>query len=147
MPAAAIARVPVVVMGDPLILKPPGTDAATLVTVPVPRSACQVACVESVATRAWPATGAVAADTSTVVVADLSAIVMPDVNPEAVPVTLVITPDAGVPKRGPISVGPLLNTTTPVPVSSVIAAEKLALEGAAKNVAMPVPKPEILPTV
>ena len=52
-------------------------------------------------------------------------------------------PEAGVPKAGVISVGLLANTKAPVPVSSVTAASKLALDGVPKKVATPVPKPEI----
>ncbi len=43
-----------------------------------------------------------AAETSTVVVADFKAFVIPEVNPVAVPVTLVIIPLAGVPSAGAI---------------------------------------------
>ena len=42
-----------------------------------------------------------------------------------------------VPKIGLIKVGVLLNTNKPVPVSSVIAARRLALDGAAKNACIP----------
>ena len=47
---------------------------------------------------------------------------------------------------GVTSVGVFANTSAPVPVSSVTAAIKLALEGVLKNVATPVPKPVMLPT-
>lgn len=40
-----------------------------------------------------------------------------------------------------LKVGFVQNTTAPVPVSSVIAAARLALEGVARNVATPVPSP------
>ena len=44
----------------------------------------------------------------------------------------------------PVNVGPAENTKDPaVPVSSVIADAKLAEDGVAKNVAIPVPRPEI----
>ena len=58
------------------------------------------------------------------------------------PVTLVITPLAGVPRAGVTSVGLVANTKAPEPVSSVTAAAKLADDGVARNVATPVPKPE-----
>ena len=68
-------------------------------------------------------------------------VTLPAVKPAAVPVTFVITPDAGVPRAGVTSVGLVANTAAPVPVSSVSAAARLALEGVARNVAMPVPNP------
>ena len=55
------------------------------------------------------------------------------------PVTLVITPEAGVPKAGVTNVGPVANTTAPVPVSPITAAAKFALVGLFKNVAIPEP--------
>lgn len=48
----------------------------------------------------------------------------------------VATPNTGV-----TNVGVLANTNAPVPVSSVTAERKLALEGVPKNVATPVPSP------
>ena len=68
-------------------------------------------------------------------------VTLPAVKPAAVPVTFVITPDAGVPRAGVTSVGLVANTAAPVPVSSVNAAARLALEGVARNVATPVPNP------
>lgn len=59
------------------------------------------------------------------------------------PVTLVIVPLDGVPSAGVTSVGDVANTTAPVPVSPVTAAAKFAVDGVAKNVATPVPSPEI----
>ena len=50
------------------------------------------------------------------------------------PVQFVNVPEVGVPRMGESKVGVLLNTNTPVPVSSVIAARKLALDGVAKKV-------------
>src|SRR6185295_10753403 len=47
-------------------------------------------------------------------------VTFPAVSPAAVPVTLVITPDVGVPKIGAMNVGVLLNTNRPDPVSSDI---------------------------
>ena len=58
------------------------------------------------------------------------------------PVQLVSVPEVGVPSRGVTSVGEVANTNDPVPVSSVTAVRKLALEGVAKNVATPVPRPD-----
>jgi hypothetical protein len=66
-------------------------------------------------------------------------VTLPAVNPDAVPVTLVMTPDAGVPNAGVTNVGEVANTNAPVPVSPVTAAARLALEGVAKNVATPDP--------
>ena len=63
---------------------------------------------------------------------------------EAVPVRFVTTPDAGVPRAGVTKVGLVANTKAPVPVSSVTAEAKLALEGVPKKVAIPVPK-EVIP--
>ena len=57
------------------------------------------------------------------------------------PVQFVSVPDEGVPSAGVTSVGLVANTSDPVPVSSVTADAKLALDGVAKNVAMPAPKP------
>jgi hypothetical protein len=48
----------------------------------------------------------------------------------------------GVPKIGVTKVGEVANTKDPEPVSSETAVARLALEGVAKNVAIPVPKPE-----
>jgi hypothetical protein len=55
-------------------------------------------------------------------------------------VQLVRVPDVGVPRIGVTNVGVLANTFAPVPVSSVKAANKFALDGVVKNVATPVPK-------
>jgi hypothetical protein len=57
------------------------------------------------------------------------------------PVQLVKVPEVGVPSRGVTNVGDVANTSEPEPVSSVTAAAKFELEGVAKNVATPVPKP------
>ena len=57
------------------------------------------------------------------------------------PVALVKVALDGVPKAGVTSVGLVANTNDPVPVSSVTAAARFALDGVAKNVATPVPKP------
>lgn len=55
--------------------------------------------------------------------------------PEATgnPVQFVSTPDVGVPRRGVINVGLVLNTFSPVPVSSVTIASMFAEDGAARN--------------
>jgi hypothetical protein len=58
------------------------------------------------------------------------------------PVALVNTPLVGVPSSGVTSVGDVANTKEPVPVSSVTAAARLALEGVARNVATPVARPD-----
>jgi hypothetical protein len=57
-----------------------------------------------------------------------------------------ITPLATVPKTGAVKVGDAIvglvpNTNAPVPVSPVTAEAKFALDGVAKNVATPLPKP------
>ena len=57
------------------------------------------------------------------------------------PVAFVKVPLVGVPRMGVTRVGLVANTKEPEPVSSVIAEAKLALEGVAKRVATPVPKP------
>lgn len=57
------------------------------------------------------------------------------------PVQLVSVPEVGVPNKGVTKVGEVANTRAPVPVSSVTAEIKLALEGVPKNVATPVPRP------
>jgi len=58
------------------------------------------------------------------------------------PVALVRTRAVGVPSAGVTSVGDVANTAAPVPVSSVSAAARLALDGVARNVATPVPRPD-----
>lgn len=55
---------------------------------------------------------------------------------------LVNVPLDGVPSAGVTNVGEVANTKAPVPVSSVTAANRLALDGVAKKVATPVPNPE-----
>ena len=57
------------------------------------------------------------------------------------PVALVKVPDDGVPRAGVTSVGLVAKTFAPVPVSSVIAAARLALVGVARNAATPAAKP------
>jgi hypothetical protein len=57
------------------------------------------------------------------------------------PVKFVAVPEVGVPNIGVTKVGEVANTKLPVPVSSVTALIKLALEGVAKKVATPVPNP------
>lgn len=59
------------------------------------------------------------------------------------PVQLVSVPDVGVPSRGVTNVGDVAKTHAPVPVSSVIAAMRLAEEGVARKVATPAARPEI----
>src|SRR6185312_8033545 len=61
------------------------------------------------------------------------------------PVALVSVTDVGVPRTGVTSVCDVANTAAPVPVSSVNAAARLALEGVARNVPTPVPNPLTLP--
>jgi predicted amidohydrolase len=59
------------------------------------------------------------------------------------PVALVNTAAEGVPKFGVTKVGLVAKTKAPVPVSSVTALIKFALDGVAKAVATPVPNPLI----
>src|SRR5205814_7190360 len=54
--------------------------------------------------------------------------------------------DEGVPSAGVTSVGLVANTAAPLPVSSVKAAAKFALDGVASHVATPVPSPVNPPT-
>jgi hypothetical protein len=58
------------------------------------------------------------------------------------PVQFVNVPEVGVPRRGVTRVGVFAKTSAPVPVSSVIVAERLALDGAPKNVAIFAAKPD-----
>lgn len=53
-------------------------------------------------------------------------VTFPAVNPEAVPVTLVMTPEAGVPRAGVIKVGEVPKTKLPVPVVPVTEEARLA---------------------
>lgn len=59
------------------------------------------------------------------------------------PVQFVRVPEAGVPRVGVTNVGEVANTSDPVPVSSVTAEIRLALDGVARKVAIPVPRPDI----
>lgn len=59
------------------------------------------------------------------------------------PVQLVKVPLDGVPRAGVTKAGLVANTNAPLPVSPVTAAAKFALEGVARKVATPVPKPLI----
>lgn len=71
-----------------------------------------------------------------------SAIVSVDPVAGAVNATLLIDVADAIPSVGVTSVGLVANTAAPEPVSSVKAAARFALEGVAKNVATPVPRPE-----
>jgi len=62
----------------------------------------------------------------------------PIFNAVAVPVTFVITPEAGVPKAGVTNVGLVANTAAPVPVSSVSAVASCAEVNDPRLVALPV---------
>jgi hypothetical protein len=57
------------------------------------------------------------------------------------PVALVKVALEGVPKAGVTNVGLVANTNAPVPVSSVTAVRRFALEGVARKVATPEPRP------
>jgi hypothetical protein len=69
-------------------------------------------------------------------------VTLPAVKPEAVPVMFVPTNALGVPNAGVTKVGLVAKTNDPVPVSSVTAEIRLALDGVPKKVATPVPRPE-----
>jgi hypothetical protein len=58
------------------------------------------------------------------------------------PVALVNVALVGVPNTGVTNVGEVAKTAEPVPVSSVKAAARFALDGVARKVATPVPKPD-----
>lgn len=88
----------------------------------------------------------VTADARLALVADPKKVAIPDASPltpveMGSPVAFVMVPDEGVPRAGVTSVGLVANTRAPLPVSSVVAAAKLELEGVAKNVATLDPKP------
>lgn len=75
------------------------------------------------------------------------AVATPVPNPETPvligsPVQLVKTPLDGVPSAGVTNVGDVAKTADPVPVSSVIADLRFALDGVARAVATPVPSPD-----
>ena len=93
--------------------------------------------IENPAVTSVVAAAAVVAFVASVAVAALP----PILKPAAVPVMFVPTKADGVPRAGVTNVGLVANTTAPVPVSSVKAAAKLALEGVARNAATLVPKP------
>lgn len=57
------------------------------------------------------------------------------------PVQLVSTPLEGVPSAGVTRVGEVAKTAAPLPVSSVRAVARFALDGVAKNAATPAPRP------
>ena len=58
------------------------------------------------------------------------------------PVALVRVALVGVPRIGVTKVGEVAKTAEPVPVSSVKAAARFALDGVARKVATPVPRPD-----
>lgn len=58
------------------------------------------------------------------------------------PVAFVKVPDVGVPSSGVTNVGLVAKTNAPVPVSSVTAAIKFALDGVPRNVATPTASPD-----
>jgi hypothetical protein len=59
-------------------------------------------------------------------------------------VQLVRSPEAGIPSAGVTNVGLVANTKAPVPVSSVTAEAKFALDGVPRNVATPAPR-DVIP--
>ena len=73
----------------------------------------------------------------------LEALALASRNTKVDAVAAVATPvPVGIPlSTGVVIVGVVPNTNTPVPVSSVTAASKFALEGVARKVATPVPNP------
>ena len=58
------------------------------------------------------------------------------------PVQFINAPADGVPMFGVVRAGEVANTSAPDPVSSVIALARFALDGVAKKVAIPVPRPD-----
>ena len=79
-----------------------------------------------------------------------SPVIDPVLNWMSAPAFMVISPELLMPKApivipalkvAPASVGFVANTATPVPVLSVRADERFALEGVARNVATPAPNP------
>ena len=73
-----------------------------------------------------------------------SAMVRVDPEAGAVIVTLLTDVADATPSVGVTSVGEVANTRAPVPVSSVTAAARLALDGVPRKVAMPAPK-DVMP--
>jgi hypothetical protein len=71
-----------------------------------------------------------------------SAIVTVEPVAGAVSVTLLIVVADATPSVGVVKVGEVAKTKAPLPVSSVTADARLALEGVARNVATPEPRPE-----
>ncbi len=59
-------------------------------------------------------------------------------------VQALMLPLVTVPSTGVTKVGLVLNTNRPVPVSSVIAARRFALDGVAKKVCMPAAKTKVV---
>jgi len=84
---------------------------------------------------------AVAVKVVTVATAGVVAPTVPLMLIEAVPVKLVTTPLAGVPRAGVTSVGEVANTREPEPVSSVTAEARFAEVGVARKVATFAPRP------
>jgi len=64
-------------------------------------------------------------------------VVFPAVKPAAVPVTLVITPEAGVPRAGVTSVGLVFKTLLPVPVLATLTTFLLASSASAVEAVSP----------
>ena len=69
-------------------------------------------------------------------------VTFPAVKLAPVPVMFVPTSVEGVPRFGVVSTGEVAKTSAPVPVSSVTAEIRFALEGVPRKVAIPVPSPE-----
>lgn len=170
-PAAyEIARVPEVVIGEPVTVKPVGTEAATDVTDPPPVPA-PIAVLKVAASRAETVLSAFTlrnvialgfvkvkrfepAVVPPRLVRAAAAVVAPvpprvsgnvPVVPASIgrPVALVKVAADGVPRFGVVRAGEVENTRLPVPVSLVTAAAKFALDGVERKVATLVPRPEI----
>lgn len=155
VPASVI--VPEVVIGDPETVRPVvPPDKATLVTVPPLLGVADVHVVPfdvrtlPLVPGATTCSAEVPLPSSTLFSVRLVAPVPPlaigkvPVTPVARgnPVQLVSVPLEGVPRAGVTSAGLVAKTSAPEPVSPVTAEAKLALEGVARNVATPVPRPE-----
>ena len=148
-----MAKVPELVIGEPLIDKNDGTVAATDVTVPpglleliVWFGQVPVMLTLEPATNPGVAVPVPPLATATIPVTLDAVPVVFWLKVGQVNVPVLKLPDCGVPRIGVAKVGEVANTKAPEPVSSVTAAAKLALVGVAKNVATLVPKPVIEPT-
>jgi hypothetical protein len=136
---AVKAKFPIATIPDPVefVAKALAPTAVLVATAPAPRPTVRpsiepapvtVNVLDAVKVVNAPAAGVVAPTVPLMLI-------------EAVPVRLVTTPLEGVPRAGVTKVGEVAKTNDPVPVSSVTAEIRFALDGVARKVATPVPKP------